>query len=120
MTGSRLLDPVRQNTLRALADIIVPRSATMPSASDLGLCDEPVDHVLHHRADLLSKLQELLDRVSDLPAEAAIPWLADHEPAFFAVLMQVVAGAYYSHPVVWQLLGYTGQQSIPLHEHDPF
>ena len=93
--------------------MIVPRSATMPSASDLDLCHESLERVLQLRSDLLPPLLDLIDRVSGLDAKAAIPWLAEHEPRAFAALMQLIAGAYYSHPVVWKLLRYPGQQPVP-------
>jgi hypothetical protein len=111
MRGTDLSAPQRR-CLATLAEIIVPRTEAMPSAGDLDLCGEAVDQVLRVRPDLGAPLAALLEKTAALAPENAVSWLAAQDPLAFSVLMQVVAGAYYMHPVVWQLLDYPGQEAI--------
>jgi len=111
MNGSLL--PAHRRTLRLLADVIVPRTATMPSAGDLGLADTPVDQVLAARPDLVGPLALLLDKLAGEAPGLAVPRLAAADPAGFHILMQAIAGAYYMHGTVWRLLDYAGQEASP-------
>lgn len=100
------LTPGQRAALASLADRIVPRAAEMPSAGDLGLAEAGglIDRVLTLRPDLGSDLRRLLDS----PAYREPETLAAAE---LGVLMQVVAGAYYMHPVVRARIHYPGQEA---------
>lgn len=100
----------RRAVLRALADIIVPRTARMPAASDIDLSGAPVDHVLRARPDLTGPLATLLDRLDTTAPAREVAQLADDDKRAFAMLMQVVAGAYYMDERVRMALGYGGQR----------
>jgi hypothetical protein len=47
------------------------------------------------------------------PAEA-LTTLPGLDPAAHAALLEAVAGGYYAHPEVRALLGYAGQQPVPV------
>ena len=96
--------------LGGIADILIPSGGTMPAASQVGVAGRQLDLVLRARPDLQphllrawvttagSRPQEALDAVRDLDTEG------------YDAVRIVVAGGYYIHPDVRQLLGYTGQQ----------
>lgn len=113
MSGA-VLTPERRVVLTALADAIAPAAFGMPEASALGLTltGGLVDRVLALRPDLAASLPSILDASGPPTDPAAILGGIDH--AWLAILMQVVAGAYYMHPVVRKRIGYTGQEALTL------
>jgi hypothetical protein len=110
------LTPGRRETLARLADVLVPASGGMPSASAVGVADVGVDLVLDARRDLRSVLARLLDEVEGEAPHEAIARLEGeaHEPERFQALLVVVFGAYYMTPEVRRRIGYPGQEARPL------
>lgn len=108
------LDAKTRHLVAELADALVPRTATMPSASDIGLMAGPLDLVFRSRPDLVPALERLPPLLS---GEAASGYLLslerEHTPEYEA-LLQAVLGAYYMHPGIKQRLGYYGQQAQSL------
>lgn len=100
--------------LRPLADALIPAEDGMPAAGQLGAADAQLDLVLAARPDLLRPLQRghaLTAGMSPADALAALPEL---DPAAHGALLETVAGGYYAHPEVRELIGYTGQQAVPV------
>ncbi len=110
-----LTDQQRQ-TFAAVADLLVPASEGMPSASQAKVPQTYLDEALGYRPDLAEGLQEALTTASGLGAQEAIELLhAEHVPAFEA-LGTLLAGAYFLNPEVRELIGYPGQVPTPARE----
>jgi hypothetical protein len=93
--------------LAALADLLIPRSEIMWSASEAGVAGEPVDDVLAARPDLAEPLRIALgwpDSPDTLP------------PEVLAALGEIVAGAYFLIPAVQDRIGYHGRAALPVTE----
>ena len=100
--------------LRPLADTLIPAEDGMPAAGQLGAADAQLDLVLAARPDLLRPLQRghaLTAGMSPADVLAALPEL---DPAAHGALLETVAGGYYAHPEVRELIGYTGQRAVPV------
>lgn len=100
--------------IAGLADAIVPRSAEMPSASDVDLAGEPLDKALKARPDLVAMLERLPEREPQQAPAAYLDDTARSDAAAHDALLQAVLGAYYMHPEVKRRLGYHGQQALTL------
>lgn len=96
--------------LAAIADILIPASETMPAASGVDIGGAQLDRVLKARPDLLPHLRRAWMRSADLSAEDAVELLPELDPAAYDAVRIAVAGGYYMHEQVRELLGYTGQQ----------
>ena len=100
--------------LRAIAAVVAPRTPRMPSADDIDLVGAAMEPVFLARPDLLVPLRELLDGLDALATPSdQVAGLARENGTQFAVLMQVVAGAYYMDARVRRALEYTGQHPAP-------
>lgn len=110
--GKAHLSSEERALLKELAEIVVPRWAHMPSASEIGLCGEPLDRALASRPDLIVPLRDLLAEIHVQQAGTAIRRLAEERPAALGTLMQAIAGAYYMHPAVRAALGGYRQRQI--------
>jgi hypothetical protein len=98
----------------ALADVLIPASSEMPSASQAGVADAWLDAVLVARPDLVGGLKELLARSHHRGGAEVVADLRANDPAAFDVLTQTTAGAYFMNPRVQQLIGYAGQDPRPI------
>lgn len=107
------LDEKRRGTLAALADELVPAALGMPSATEVDVHIEGINHVLAARPDLAEPLARLLDQVADEDPAAALERLNQEDPEAIGVLGTAVTGAYYVDPRVRDLLGYHGQPNKP-------
>lgn len=108
------LGPEERETLAALADVLIPSYRHAPSASQAGVAEEWVDRVHDSRPDLIDELAPLLKAVRGEDPAAAIERLRSRPGAEFDTLSEVVAGAYFMNPEVKKLIGYPGQQDIPI------
>lgn len=104
--------------LRAVADELIPAGDGMPAAGEVGVAETQLDLVLAARPDLLRHLLRGYARTSELDGAAAFAALDELDPEARDALAQIVAGGYYAHPKVRELLGYTGQQPIPVRPPD--
>lgn len=104
--------------LRAIADELIPAADGMPSASEVGVAEAQLDLVLAARPDLTRHLLRAHARTADLDAAVAFATLAELDPEAEAALAQIVAGGYYASGTVRELIGYTGQQAIPVRPPD--
>jgi hypothetical protein len=104
--------------LRAIADELIPAADGMPSAGEVGVADQQLDVVLAARPDLTRHLVRAHARTAELDGAAAFAALAELDPEAEAALEQVVAGGYYASGKVRELIGYTGQQPVPVRPPD--
>jgi hypothetical protein len=102
------LDDASRARLAELADLLIPASADLPSASAMGVAAHGVDRVLAARPDLAPLLAEALAFPGDISA------LRTSRPELFAALGEIVAGAYYLEPEIQDRIGYHGRVSDPV------
>jgi hypothetical protein len=103
------LDPSQRSLISDLASVIFPGTQAMPSAKDIDLAHKSLDDALHARPDLVIPLVAILESVRGRSPSTFISLLSADEPARFAILLQVVAGAYYLDPNVRAAIAYPGQ-----------
>jgi hypothetical protein len=134
LTTRPRLTPDERQRLDALADVLVPGDARMPSASDAGIAGDLVDWVLDVRPDLAVPLRRALAEPVDDPAfdgrlrsgdpgsalasaaspAARLDALRRTERAvYYDLVLSVVAG-YYHTPIVRDLIGYPGREAHPV------
>jgi hypothetical protein len=104
--------------LRPLADALIPAGDGMPAASAVGVADAQLDLVLHARPDLGRHLGRALALTDGMAPAEALAALAGLDPTAHGALLEAVAGGYYAHPQVRELLGYAGQQPVPVRPED--
>ena len=97
--------------LAALADLLIPSGAGLPSASEANVHGKWVDRVLAVRPDLAEPLVVALSEGGE-PREALERWRSD-APAAFEAFAFIVSSAYFINPRVRRLLGYPGQGPKP-------
>ena len=107
-----------RRTLAALADVLIPAGAGMPAASEAGVADEWLDAVLAARADLAGPLAAVLRAAAGTDPVAEIDRLQRTDELGFGVLATVIPGAYYMNPRIRGLIGYPGQQAVPIDPND--
>ena len=101
-------------TLAELADVLIPAGDGFPSASEAGVAREGLDYVINCRPELLAGIRGLLAAARGrVPAEF-LRALQKNDSAAFAMLTDLVPGAYFLNPAVREQLRYHGQtpQSI--------
>jgi len=108
------MTPEQRRTLARLADVLIPASGGMPSASSVDVAGRQLDLVLHSRPDLAASLPPILDHVGGRESLEAVAILERERPDDLVLLLQAVAGGYYMHDEVRQLLGYAGQEALTL------
>jgi hypothetical protein len=99
--------------LGTLADLIVPRDAPMPSATEVDVHTVGVDAVTALRPDLVEPVRTLLERVGARVPDSLATLTTEH-PAEFPALAELVAGTYFLEPRVADLLGYRARRALPL------
>ena len=100
--------------LRPLADALIPAEEGMPAAGRLGGADAQLDLVLAARPDLLRPLRRGYAVTAGMGPADALAALAELDPEAHGALLEAVAGGYYAHPEVRELIGYTGQRAVPV------
>jgi hypothetical protein len=103
-----------RKVLAALADVLIPAGANMPSASQAGVAEQWLDEVLAARPDLISGLADVLKKAHGGDPAEAVADLQAHDEAAFAVLADIVPGAYFMNPEVRAAIGYAGQGARPI------
>ena len=106
--------------LASLADVLIPASGTMPSASEAGVAGQGLDAVLIARPDLLGGLKQLLREVVGQAPITAVASLRSAKPSLFELLGEIVAGAYFMNPEVRKAIGYRGQIPEPIPPHPDY
>jgi hypothetical protein len=100
--------------LAKLADVLIPSSDDMPSASQADVAGQWLDAVLTACPDLTNGLRKVLHNVGHRDPEDVIAALRANEPTGFGVLAEIVSGAYFMNPDVQHAIGYTGQGRRPI------
>ena len=104
--------------LRPLADALIPAGDGMPAASAVGVADAQLDLVLSARPDLNRHLGRALALTAGMAPAEVLAALAELDPTAHGALLEAVAGGYYAHPRVRELLGYAGQRPVPVRPED--
>jgi hypothetical protein len=111
---------IDRETLAALADVLIPATDGMPSASEAGATGSLLDEVLRVRGDLEEPLATLTAAAGNKDAQAEVDRLKADEPELFEALTTAIAGGYFMSDDVRERLGYPGQQALELEDdHDP-
>jgi len=107
-----MLDTAQRQVLATLADVLIPASDPMPSATAAGVPDALIDLVLGFRPDLAepfaAALAQCAGPCSGGEPEAALDALAASSPAQFEALTLLTSGAYFQSPLVKAALAYDG------------
>lgn len=90
-----------------LADVLIPATDTMPSATQAGVVDTLIDQVLRYRPDLVDDFAAAVELGTGREPEAALDDLAAWHHRAFAALILLTAGAYALSPAVRRALNYT-------------
>ncbi len=118
ISSQSVLDDDARQTLIGLADLLIPASERMPSASQAGVGDTWIDRAMTARPDWVADLVALLARARGKEYRVILAELQTSEPATFTMLTEMVAGAYFMNPAVRALIGYPGQQAIAIKQVD--
>lgn len=97
--------------LARFANVMIPGSSGMPSASDLSLWDQPVDEVLTIDPTRLEPLTQFLAMEGEVETLADVEALAQSDKPGFEALGVVLANAYFMHQTVRESIGYPGQEA---------
>jgi hypothetical protein len=108
------LTPDQRDSLSSLADLLLPRTADMPSASEIGIGHEQLDRVLAARPDLEVPLKEIADAESRTDSRATLELLRRHLPRQYRAFCEYVVGGYFMSKTVRGLLNYKGQEAQPI------
>ena len=108
------LDEADREVLAAIADVLIPAGDGFPSASDAGVANNWLDEVLSIRPDLLSPLRQLVDEARGRDPATFVAELQKLDVDAFAVLTEVIAGAYFLNPTIRAAIGYQGQTPRPI------
>ena len=108
------LDAAARAALAGLADVLIPAGDGFPSASEAGAADEGLDLVLAARPDLAEGVERLAVAARGRDPTEFVAGLPASDPAGFAVLAEVIPGAYFMNARVRAALGYDGQTPRPI------
>ncbi|MFE7213270.1 gluconate 2-dehydrogenase subunit 3 family protein [Streptomyces sp. NPDC057611] len=101
-----MLDPDQRRTFAALADVLIPASDPMPSATAAGVPDALLDQVLGYRPDLAAPFAEAVAWCTGKDPETALDALSVQQPEQFQALTVLTAGAYFLSPRTKAALSY--------------
>ncbi len=119
-TGPRLgpaLNIGERQRLGRIADVMLPATSAMPSATDVGVPGALVDSVLAARPDLLETLKRAIADLGDSFSLTRLDDYLGEDPHGYAALTTCVAGAYYLSAEVRDRIGYPGQLALT---YDPY
>ena len=95
------------------ADVLIPETEGMPSASGAGVHTRWIDEALAARPDLINNFREALALGEGDPADA-VEQLHTGQPELFDAFSVLTAGAYLMNPEIKALIGYPGQEERPI------
>ena len=108
------LVPEEQETLWAVADVLIPQTAEMPSLRDADPEAVWLARALEARSDIVETIKASLNdlaQVKDLENE--LIRMRSESRQTFDDLASIAAGTYYMVPRVRELIGYPGQERRP-------
>lgn len=102
-----LLDSNQRSVLSTVADLLIPATDEMPSATDAGVPENLIDKVLGYREDLVAAFLDALTACSgkDDPS-TALDELAGNSPEKFEALTLLISAAYFQSAKVKAALNY--------------
>ncbi|WP_033290645.1 hypothetical protein [Amycolatopsis jejuensis] len=107
MPGSMVPTPSELKTARAVADLLLPGTATAPAATAVPDFDQRFTEACNAVAPEAQQLRLALARVSESPLDwDSLRTFAETEPELFDVLSAVVSGAYFMSSQALDALGY--------------
>jgi hypothetical protein len=109
-----IFDATERAVLAALADVMIPSGASFLSASAAGVSGDGLDQVLAVRPELAKGLKQILQSARGRAAAEVVAELQANDPGTFAVLAEIVPGAYFLNPNVRTAIGYAGQIAHPI------
>jgi hypothetical protein len=104
------------NTLRDIADVLIPASDDNPAATAEPDFDACLRRAVDSRADAFDAITAVLARLDSAPPDVidqALRALHAEQPVHFQALSAVVAGAWLLTPTVRARIGYPGQRRDP-------
>jgi hypothetical protein len=107
-------DRAQRAVLAGLADVLIPASDGMPSASAASVAEAGLDQALAAVPSLGGGLAEVLAKAEGRAPAEVVASLARTDPAAYGTLTEVVTAAYFMNPDVRKAVGYTGQGPSPL------
>src|SRR5260370_11145497 len=103
-----------REVLAAVADLLIPSSDGMPSATEAGAAGRWLDEVLQLRPDFGPPLAAVLDRLIGADPSGALTKLCTDDPAGFGVLAEVVAGCAFLHPKGPPAASFSPPHTVPV------
>jgi hypothetical protein len=97
-----------------LANAILPGDGHQPSAVEIDIAEAPLDSTLRYRPDLEAGLLARLQHYRKAMPVDASEYLQALDEVELRNLMVIVCAAYYMHPTVMRVIGYSGQAAITL------
>jgi len=92
-----------------IADVLIPREGTCPSASEAHVHGPRIDRLISLRPDLKVPFLRALDRCREGEAEVAARSLHARDPDALMLVGMLAAVAYYQDSAVQTAIGYYGQ-----------
>ena len=87
-----MINTNQRATFATLADVLIPASDTMPSATAAGVADALLDQALGYRPDLVGPFTAALAACAGKDAENALDDLSKEDPGQFEALTVVASG----------------------------
>ena len=101
-----LLDSNQRSVLSTIADLLIPATAEMPSATDAGVPENLIDMVLGYREDLVVAFLVALTACSGKDPATALDELCGNSPEKFEALTLLISAAYFQSAKVKAALNY--------------
>jgi hypothetical protein len=108
-----ILDASTRTTLARVADLLIPLSGVMVSASEADVQGDGIDRVIEVRPDLLASVLGLLAELGDV-IPASFDELYAMRSTHFGGFAEAVTAAYFLNPAVARAVGYTKRSMIPI------
>lgn len=102
-----LLADEQRSVLAVVADVLIPGTDEMPSATDAGVTGALIDMVLGYRADLVPAFLDALTDCSGKEPSVALDELASNSPKKFEALTLLTSAAYFQSSKVKTALNYS-------------
>ena len=101
-----LLDSNQRGVLSNIADLLIPATDEMPSATDAGVPENLIDMVLGYREDLVVAFLVALTACSGKDPATALDELCGNSPEKFEALTLLISAAYFQSVKVKVALNY--------------
>lgn len=107
------IDVNTRRVFAGLADVLIPNAEGMPSASEVNVHGELLDHILGLRPDLRENFMRGVSAASGRDPTEALNDMNKSDTAALSAIGLVASAGYYMTPEVRRLIGYPGQESRP-------